>query len=417
MNTELFIARRLFFDKKSRKNISGQIINIALVSIAVSLAVMIISVAIVTGFKNEVSNKTVGFGGHIQIVNFDSNNSPETQPISRNQPFLANLKQMGFIKTIQVFATKPGIIKTEDNIEGVILKGVDTDYDWSFFNDYILSGNIPAITDSARTNEVLISKKTSDLLGLNTGDDMYVYFIGNDGQSTNTRQFKVCGVFSTGLEEFDRLYMLGDIKHIQRLNDWQPNQVSGFEIIIKNFAQIEKAEYQIREQVISYHDENEETLRTESIVRKYPQIYDWLSIIDMNVWVILIIMALVAGINMISGLLVLILEKSQMIGILKSMGSQGYSIRKIFIYLSAFLITRGLLWGNVTGVLFIVVQKFFRVIPLDPVSYYVSYVPVNFSFFYLILLNIGTLAVVLSMLVLPTFYIGRISPEKTIRFE
>lgn len=417
MNTELFIARRLFFDKKSRKNISGQIINIALVSIAVSLAVMIISVAIVTGFKNEVSNKTVGFGGHIQIINFDSNNSPETRPISRNQSFLPQLKQMDLIKTIQVFATKPGIIKTEDNIEGVILKGVDSDYDWRFFSEYILDGNIPSINDSARTNEVLISKKTSDLLELNVGSDMYVYFIGNDGQSTNTRQFKVSGIFSTGLEEFDRLFMLGDIKHIQRLNDWQPNQVSGFEIILKDFGTIEKAEYQIREQVINYSNETSETLRTESIVRKYPQIYDWLSIIDMNVWVILIIMALVAGINMISGLLVLILEKSQMIGILKSLGSQGYSIRRIFLYLSAFLVSRGLIWGNVAGLLFIAAQKYLRLIPLDPVSYYVSYVPVNFSLLYLLLLNAGTLAVVLSMLVLPTYFIGKISPEKTIRFE
>lgn len=417
MNTELFIARRLFFDKKSRKNISGQIINIALASISISLAVMIVSVAIVTGFKNEVSNKTIGFGGHIQILNFDSNNSPETQPISVNQPFLPTLKKMNLIKNIQVFATKPGIIKTEENIEGIILKGVGTDYDWDFLKNYLTDGKIPEITDSIRANDVLISAKTSNLLGLKTGDDMFVYFIGNDGHSTNTRQFKVCGIFNTGLEEFDRLFVIGDIKHIQRLNEWTANQASGFEINLKDFGKIQEAEVKIREQVISYYEENSEALRTESIVRKYPQIYDWLSIIDMNVWVILVIMTLVAGINMISGLMVLILEKSSMIGVLKSLGSPGWSIRKVFLYLSAFLVARGLLWGNITGIMLVALQKYFKLMPLDPASYYVSYVPVNFSLFYLLLLNIGTLVAVLSMLVIPSYFIGKISPDKTIRFD
>jgi lipoprotein-releasing system permease protein len=417
MNAELFIARRLFSDKKIQRHISRQIINIALVSISLSLAVMIISAAIVTGFKDEISNKAIGFGGHIQIVNFDSNNSPETQPVSINQPFLPSLKKLKFIKNIQVFATKPAIIKTEENIEGVVVKGVGTDYNWDFFRKYLVAGEIPLINDSARINNILISKKTSQLLNFKVGDYVYVYFISNDGLETNTRQFKISGIFNTGLEEFDRLFIIADIKHIQRLNDWTLEQVSGFEINIYKFNDILKDEFLIREQVVNYQSDQSEVLRTESIIRKYPQIFDWLSILDMNVWVILILMTLVAGINMISGLLVLILERSSMIGILKSMGSRNQNIRRIFLYLSGLLISRGLLWGNLIGILLIVVQKYFRLMPLDPASYYVTYVPVNFSIAQLLILNLGTMMAVLIMLVIPSTFISRISPEKTIRFD
>lgn len=417
MNTELFIARRLFFDKKNQHSISKKIINIALVSIALSLTAMIISVSIVTGFKDEVRNKAVGFGGHIQIINFNSDNSAETLPISKNQSFLPALEKLNFIKHIQVFASKPGIIKTKDNIEGVVMKGVGTDYDWDFFKHYLVAGHIPVINDSTRVNDILISEKTSKLLDFHVGDNVFIYFISSDGQTTDPRQFKVCGIFNTGLEEFDRLFIIGDIKHIQRLNKWTPDQISGFEILLKKFRDLKRAEYLVRDEVVNYYKDGEDSLRTLSIAHKYPQIFDWLSILDMNVWVILTLMTLVAGINMISGLLVLMLERSTMIGILKSLGSPNHSIRKVFLYLSGFLIARGLLWGDITGIVLIVAQKFFRLIPLNPASYYVSYVPVNFSLIYLILLNSGTLVAVLVMLIIPGIFISKISPEKTIRFD
>jgi len=417
MNTELFIARRLFFDKKNQHFVSRKIINIALASISLSLVAMIISVSVITGFKDEVRNKAIGFGGHIRIVNYDSNLSSETKPISRSQAFLPKLEKLNFIKHIQVFATKPGIIKTDDNIEGVVVKGVDTDYDWGFFRKYLVAGTIPEINDSVRINDILISEKTSKLLGLGVGDNVYIYFINEDRETPNTRQFKVSGVFNTGLEEFDRLFILGDIKHIQRLNQWNKNQISGFEIILKKFKDIDRAEYLVRDQVINYHEEDGETLRTESILRKYPQIFDWLSLLDMNVWVILVLMTLVAGINMISGLLVLILERSTMIGILKSLGSPDHSIRKVFLYLSAFLISRGLLWGNILGIVVILLQKYFKLMPLDAASYYVSYVPVNFSILHLLILNIGTMLAVMAMLLIPGTFISKISPEKSIRFD
>jgi lipoprotein-releasing system permease protein len=417
MNAELFIARRLFFDKKGQRNISRQIIKIALASISLSLAVMIISASIVTGFKDEISNKAVGFGGDIQIMNFDSNNSPETQPISKNQPFLPGLKKLKFVKNIQVFATKPGIIKTEDNIEGVVVKGVGPDYDWGFFKKYLVAGKIPQFNDTARTNNILVSQKTSVLLNFKVGDNVYVYFISNDGLETNSRQFKISGIFNTGLEEFDRLFIIADIKHIQRLNNWTPEQVSGFEVNVSRFGDIRKNEFAIRDLVVNYQSNQNEVLRTESIVHKFPQIFDWISILDMNVWVILVLMTLVAGINMISGLLVLILERSSMIGILKSLGSRNYSIRRIFLYLSGFLIFRGLLWGDIIGILLIVAQKYFRLMPLDPASYYVPYVPVNFSLIQLLAINAGTMVAVWAMLLIPSSFISKISPEKIIRFD
>ncbi|NQU85718.1 MAG: ABC transporter permease [Mariniphaga sp.] len=416
MNIEFFIAKRLFFDKKNKHIVSKKIINIALASIALSLVAMIISVSVITGFKDEVRNKAIGFGGHIRIINYDSNLSAETQAISQNQAFLPTLKNLGFIKFIQVFATKPGIIKTEENIEGVVLKGVGTDYNWDFFTKYLIEGSIPHINDSIRINEVLISEKTSKLMGYGIGDNVYVYIINEEGK-TNTRQFKVSGIFNTGLEEFDRLFVIVDIKHIQRLNNWESDQVSGFEIVINNFKDLTFAEYLVREYVVNYHQDNSESLRTESIIRKYPQIFDWLSLLDMNVWIIIILMTLVAGINMISGLLILILERSSMIGILKSLGSPDHSIRKVFLYLSGFLISRGLLWGNVIGVLFILIQKYFKLMPLDATSYYVSHVPVNLSIIHLAVLNIGTMVAVLLMLLIPGSIISKISPEKTIRFD
>jgi len=417
MNTELFIARKLFFDKSNQQNISRQIINIALVSIALSLAVMIISVSIVTGFKDEVRNKVIGFGGHIQVVNFETNSSPETQPVPKAQPFLPALANLGFVKNIQVFAVKPGIIKTDEDIEGVILKGVDTDYNWAFFKKYLTDGRIPELNDSSRINDILISEKTARLLGFSVGDNVFVYIISDNREMANVRQFTVNGIFNTGLEEFDRQYIIVDIKHIQRLNNWDRGLVGGFEIIIDDFDKIGQAEYIVRELVINYLDENSVTLRTKSIIREFPQIFDWLSILDMNVWVILVLMTLVAGVNMISGLLVLILERSRMIGILKAMGSPAASIRRIFLYLSGFLISRGLIWGNLFGISLIIVQKYLKLIPLDPSSYYVSSVPVNFSLLHLLILNIGTLVAVLAMLVAPSYFIGKISPEKTIRFE
>ncbi len=417
MNTELFIARRLFFDKTNRQFLSQKIIRIALFGIALGLAVMIISIAVITGFKKEVRNKVIGFGSHIQVVNFDSRNSYELSPISSNQPFLLKLKTIDEIKTVQVFATKPGLIKTDEYTQGIVFKGVDSRYDWDFFQKNLITGRLPQLNDTARVNEIIISDQISKILRLKLNDSAVLYFVNGTQITPLMLQLKICGIYRTNLEEFDNLFVIGDIKQIQRINNWKANEVSGFEIEVLDFDRIEETEQLVRNAVIDYSEENSNILRTENITRMYPQIFDWLKILDMNVWVILILLFLVASFNMISGLLVLILERSSMIGILKALGSPNWSIRKIFLYLSVFLTGRGMLWGNIIGVVLILIQKTFEVIKLDPITYYVDVVPINFSLFHLLLLNIVSIFITTIMLIIPSFLVSKISPEKSIRFD
>ncbi len=417
MNTELFISRRLFFEKSSKKFLSQKIIRIALAGIALGLAVMIISVAVVTGFKNEIRNKVIGFGSHIQIINFDSNNSYETQPILRQQSFLSDLKKTQGIKSVHAFATKPGMIKTNEYIQGIVFKGVGPGYDWQFFHKNLVAGKIPQFNDSLRQNEILISKQLSEMLRLEVGDQAVLYFINENESTPRMLQLKVCGLYSTSLEEFDQLFVIGDLQQVQRLNDWDRNEISGFEIVISDFTQIDRMEQYVRNTVLDYGGEGGTILRTTNITREYPQIFDWLSILDMNVWIILVLMAIVAGFNMISGLLVLILERSKMIGILKALGSRNWNIRKVFLYLSVFLTSRSLLWGNITGIAFIVIQSTLEPLKLNPATYYVDVVPVNFSLLHLFLLNAGTVIATTVMLILPSYLVSKISPDKTISFE
>lgn len=417
MNTELFIARRLFFDKTNKKFLSQRIIRIALVGIALGIAVMIVSVAVVTGFKNEIRNKVIGFGSHIQVVNFDSNNSYETKPFSKNQPFIADLKALNSVQSIHTFGTKPGMIKTDEYFQGIVLKGVDTDYNWSFFSKNLVSGHLPVLNDSVRVNEILISKRVANLMKIKLNDRVVVYFINQNETTPRILQLKVCGIYDTGLEEFDKIFIVGDLKQIQRLNNWQPDEISGFEILVNDFNHIDETEQEVRNLVINYSEKNTIILRTENITRQYPQIFDWLAVLDMNVWVILVLMILVAGFNMISGLLVLILERSTMIGVLKALGSPSWNIRKMFLYLSVFLTGRGLLWGNAIAILFLFIQKLFHLVKLNPATYYVDFVPVNISLVHIVLLNLGSILAITFMLVIPSFLVSKISPDKTIRFD
>lgn len=417
LNTELFISRRLFFDKANKKLLSQRIIRIALAGIALGLTVMIISVAVVTGFKKEIRDKVIGFGSHIQIINYDSNNSYETRPISINQPFLDDIQEIDEVKFLQPYATKPGMIKTDEYIQGIVFKGVTREYNWDFFRSNLVEGNIPAIKDTERVNEVLLSEKISKLLHLNINDKAIVYFIREDETIPRMLQLEVCGIYNTGFEEFDNLFIVGDLKQIQRLNNWKQNQITGFEVVIEDFFQIEDTEQAIRNIIIDYRNEDAEILRTQSITRVFPQIFDWLTILDMNVWIILILMVTVASFNMVSGLLVLILERSSMIGVLKAMGSANWSVRKVFVYLSVFLTGRGLLWGNIIGISIVLLQSTFHIIQLDPESYYMDFVPMNFSFTHLLLLNVGTITVTGLILIIPSYFISRISPDKVIRFD
>lgn len=416
MNTELFISKRLFFEKSNQHFLSQKIIRIALFGIALSLAVMIVAVAVITGFKKEIRNKVIGFGSHIQITHFDARNSHELPPVSKNQPFLAKISPIKNIQKIQVFATKPGLIKTDETHQGIVFKGFDKNYNSVFFEKNLIDGQLPQINDSVRSNEIIISEIIANMLQLKTGDQTLLYFINEIETTPRMLQLKVSGIYRTNLEEFDNIFILGDLKQIQRLNDWTADQVSGFEIFVNNFENIAQVEEQVRSAMINYSEENE-MLRPESILSQYPQIFDWLSVLDMNVWVILSLMVAVAGFNMISGLLVLILERSTMIGVLKALGSPNHSIRKVFLYLTVFMTGKGMLWGNAIGIVLVMVQKYFHVIKLNPATYYVEMVPVNLSVAHLILLNIGSIVITTLMLVLPSYFISKISPEKSIRFD
>lgn len=417
MNTEFFIAKRLFFEKEQRKMLSGRIIRIALFGVALGIAVMIISVAVITGFKTEIRNKVTGFGAHIQILNYDARNSFEIPPVSANQPFLKQLGEIPEIKSINVFGTKPGIVKTEETTQGIVFKGVDKNYDWTFFSKNLVDGSIPVLNDTARSNQFLISENLSKVLKLKTGDLAVFYFINERESNPRMLQLKVSGIFRTSLEEFDNLFVMGDLKQVQRLNDWQPEQVGGFELVIHDFHKIDLVEQEVRNLVVNYSENEQDILQTETITSKYSAIFDWLSVTDTNVWVILSLITIVAGFNMISALLVLMLERIEMIGLLKAMGSQGKSIRKIFLYLSVLITGKGMFWGNVVGITLILIQKYFGVLKLNPETYYVDVVPVNFSVTFFVLLNVASITLTTLMLVIPSFFISKISPEKTIRFD
>ncbi len=414
MNAELFIAKKITQSGDNKKQISGPIVKIAVFGIALGLSVMILSVAIITGFKNQVSGKVIGFGAHIQVTNFDSNHSFETRPISRFQLSQTLLNSIKGIKHSQVFITKSGIIKTKNNIQAIVLKGVDGEYDWTFLKNSLIAGNTFTINDSIKSNKILISEYVAKLLKLSLGDKLTVYFVQDPPRM---RVFKICGIYKTSIEDFDKAFAMVDMRHLQKLNNWDGDQVSGYEIMIDDYNNLQALTDSVYE-VAGYHfTENGSKLKIANIKQLYPQIFDWLNLQNINVWIILILMVIVAGFNMVSGLLILILERTNMIGLLKGLGYNNWKIRKIFLYQSGFLIVRGLLWGNIIGIAICFIQKYFGIIPLDEATYYISKVPINLKMLHVIYLNLGTLFLIVVMMVIPSYLITKISPAKAIKFN
>ncbi len=417
MNINLYIARRIFSARENRNSLSHRIVNIALFGIVLGLVVLILSVAIVTGYKSEVARKVIGFGSHLQIDNLDSNQSYETSPISQNQPFIQELKAIPGIRHIQIFATKPGIIRTNDEIQGVVLKGIGPDFDWSFFQENKVSGEPFLVQDTIRSNQVWVSKQMADLLKLKLGDDLTMFFIHESEAIPRQRKFQLAGIYKTSLEEFDRMFVLVDINHIRKLNNWRNDEVSGFEILVNDFNELPKEEKAVRDLLLRNTNADSPVLQVVSIKQKYRHIFDWLSLLDMNVWVILILMVMVAGFNMVSSLLVIILERTQMIGILKAMGARNWSIRNIFLYFSVLLILKALVWGNILGIGICLLQQYSHIMKLDPSSYFLDFVPIKLDVWHIVLLNVGTIVITIMMLLVPSYFITKVSPEKTIRFE
>ncbi len=407
MKADFFIAKRIISGKGGSGSFARPVVRMAVLAIALGMAVMLLSVFIVKGFQREIRNKVIGFGSHIMVQSYETGNSFENIPVSKNQDFYPSITEIEGVRHIQVFATKAGILKTKDEMHGVVLKGIGSDFDWDFFSKTLKEGSIFSVSDTGLSHSILLSTAIARKLNLHVGDSVVMYFIQ---QPPRVRKFSVSGLYETGLAQADDLYILGDIKHVQKLNDWNEEQVSGFEILIDNYAQLDKMD-EIIYSTIPYN------LNAVTIREKNQDVFNWLELQDLNVIVIILLMVLVAGVNIISALLILILERTNMIGILKALGASNAGIRNIFLYNAAYLIAWGLFWGNVAGLGMAWVQDYFKLITLPQESYYLSHVPIEFSFTALLLLNVGTFLVCLIMLLLPSYVVANISPVKAIRFE
>lgn len=411
MNLELFIAKRIYRATDYKSSVSAPIIKIGIAAIAIGMVMMLISIATGQGLQKKIREKVAGFNGHVLITNFDNNESNTSlTPISKNQPFYPKFKKVNGIRHIQVFAAKPGVIRTSTDFEGIILKGVDKDYDWSFFREYMVAGSVPVFTNKT-SKEVIVSKVIAQRLHLKVGDKFDTFFMQENQSSLPKRRvFEIKGIYDTGFEEFDKNLIIGDIKQVQRLNKWKKNQVAGFEVYLDNFDDLELKSEEIYKNIAT-------NLDAKSLYARFPQIFEWIQLFDGNIAVIIIIMIVVAGINMITALLVLILEKTQFIGVLKTMGAQNWSIRKIFLYNATYIVRNGLIIGNIVGLLLIYVQYQFEIIKLDPVNYYVSVAPVSISLVQVLLLNLGTLGLCILMMLIPSYIITKITPAQSVKFS
>lgn len=413
MNLELFIAKRLIKGGENKSSISAPILKIAIAAIAIGLIMMLIAIATGVGLKRKIREKVAAFNGHIQIQNYDNNNSQvSTVPLSIDQEFYPEFKGVEGIAHIQAVATKGGIIRTEETFEGMLAKGVGADYNWNVFNEYLIDGRLPDYSDKLN-DEVLISKVKANLLKLGVGDSFYAVFLKENDPSKlpNNRRFEIVGIYDSGFEEFDRDIVFVDIRHIQRMNKWESDEIGHFEIFIDDFDEIEAKSNEIYGKTLS-------NLNTQNIKSDYFRIFEWIGLFDFNTALIIGIMIIVGGINMITALLVLILERTQMIGVLKALGSSNWSIRKVFLYNGGYLTILGLLFGNIIGLGIIFLQQQYRFIKFpNPEEYYIDYIPVFIDVPSVVVLNIGVLVLCMLMLLVPSYAISKIAPVKAIKFE
>jgi lipoprotein-releasing system permease protein len=410
LKLEYFIAKRLITAKNHKSSISAPIIKIAIIAIALGMIMMIVSVATGIGLQQKIRQKVSAFNGHIIISGYNDNQSDvSTKPISIYQKFYPKFTDVKGINHIQAVASKAGIIRTETAFEGIIFKGIGKDYKFDNLEEYLIAGKLPNLKSNLN-DEVIISEFLANRLGLKLHDKFVTYFMKEENEGYNLRNFKIVGVYNSGFQEFDANYVIGDIRHIQRINKWKSHEVGSFEVFVDDFNQIDAKGEEV-------YEETSSTLDSVTIKEKFYYIFEWLKLFDFNIIVILIVMIAVSTINMVVALLVLILERTQMIGILKSLGANNWNIRKIFLYNSFYLISKGLFWGNLIGISLLLLQKYFGIIKLNPESYYVNEAPVDINLFYIFLLNLGTVAICLLVLLIPSYIITKISPSKAIRFD
>lgn len=413
-NWKFFIARRIYRSREGEKEVSKPAVRIAMAGIAIGLAVMIVSVAVVIGFKHQVRDKVIGMGSDIVVSSIEGAQLYQMNPVVANDSLLSVIRDISQVSHVQRYATKPGMIMTADNFQGMIVKGVAQEYDWTYLKAHLQEGEIPALTDSVASNRVLVSRSMADKLSLKVGDKLYTYYIEGN---VRARRLTVSGIFQTNFSAFDDYFLITDMYTVNRLNGWEPDQVGGVEVAVSDYRFLNSVNDDIRGHIQEQTDRYGAIYCSRTSEELYPQIFAWLDLLDTNVWVILILMTGVAGFTMISGLLIIILERTQMIGVLKALGADNASIRQIFLSFSVFLIGRGMCWGNVIGLSCCLIQYFCEPIKLDPATYYVNAVPVELHLGWIVLLNVCTLLVSVGMLVGPSYLISHIHPAKSIRFE
>ena len=415
MNLPLFIARKIYSGKTEGKQVSRPAIRIATAGVAIGLAVMLISVSVVLGFKHTIRDKVIGFGSHIQVGSFMTLQTGDFYPIQMDDSMLTVLKTIPGVKHVQRYAMKQGILKTDHDFLGVVFKGIGAEYDTTFLHQNMRQGHIPRFTDNASSNKILISQSIADKLGVKANDKIYSYFIDKNG--VRTRRFIIEGVYQTNLSQYDDITCFTDLYTAVRLNGWEDDQTTGAELTVKDFSQLDDVENLVVKKVNRTLDHYGETYSSKTIRELCPQIFSWLDLLDLNVWIILALMIAVAGVTMISGLLIIILERTVMIGILKALGARNKTIRHTFMWFAAFIIGKGMLIGNIVGLGLISLQQFTGLVKLNPQTYYVNTVPVEYNIPLFIILNVATLLICLFVLIAPSYLISHIHPAKSMRYE
>lgn len=415
MNVPYFLAWRIYADNDNQKKVSRPAVRIAIIGVAVGLAVMIVSVCVVLGFKHAIRDKVVGFGSHIQVAEFSMLQQGTDSPIEVDDSVMNVLQHIEGVKHVQRFAMKQGILKTDSDFLGVAFKGVGPEFDSTFIHQHLLEGVVPKFSDKSSGNKILVSKVMADKLKLTCGSRIFAYFIDDSG--VRTRRFTIAGIYQTNLTQYDNVMCYVDLYTAVKLNGWQEDMASGAELQVSHFDKLDEVENRVVKLVNRTTDKYGNTYSSKTIKELSPQIFSWLDLLDLNVWIILIIMMAVAAVTMISGLLIIILERTQMIGLMKALGARNPMVRHTFMWFAAFIIGRGLLWGNMIALALVALQYFTGIVKLDPATYYVSSVPVEVNVLFVVLLNIGTLLISLLVLIGPSFLISHIHPAKTMTYE
>ena len=415
MNFPLFIARKIYADNDDKKKVSQPAIRIATIGVAIGLAVMIISVSVVLGFKHTIRDKVVGFGSHITVGDYVSMQSAEQYPVVMDDSMMNVLRKIDGVKHVQRYAMTQGILKTDSDFLGIAIKGVGPEFDPTFIRQNMIAGELPKFSDEKSQQKIVISQLMADKLKLKSGERIFAYFIKNN--DVRVRRFTIAGIYQTNLTKFDESICLTDLYTARKLNGWEDDQYSGAELTVSDFNQLDDIAERVARKVNKSIDKYGATYSSLTVQELNPNIFSWLDLLDLNVWIILALMIAVAGVTMISGLLIIILERTQMIGILKALGAKNRTIRHTFLWFAAFIIGRGLIIGNILGIGITLLQRYTGLVKLDPQTYYVSTVPVEFNIPLILLLNIATLLISVFVLIAPSFLISHIHPAKSMHYE